>query len=424
MMNRRVITWRPAPRIGRLAAAAVIAIGAAIVTRHAGFLLLAAPALGALAVTARRGGPAEMTIAVEVSASRCFEGEEVGISVTLTSPVVLDEISFQLEVAPTVALVSPAAAQIAVGETSACGEWVVRPGRWGRRTPGVVHVRCRSGGGTWQASIAEPCAAMEIFPHAPPAGAQLVPADLLRRIGDHAARTAGAGVEFSSIRGYRPGDRLRDVNWAVSSRRGDLHVNERSALRAADVVLVVDAFSEVGPAGDSTLDVAVRGAAALATAHLRTGDRVGVVALGGVPRWLGPAAGARQFYRIAEMVFDVRHDSVVAPDLDRIPRTALPPGALVVLFSPLLDERALGAVTDLRERGLAVIVIDVLRYEPPALPRSPVSGLAVRLWRLDRVALRRTLARLGVPVLDWDAGASLDAVLSPVRRFPARAGRS
>ena len=385
-MSRPVITWRPAPRLGRLAAAAVITIGAAIVTRHAGFLLLAAPALGALAVTSRRGEPAEMTVAVEASAPRCFEGEEVGISVTLTSPVVLDEISFRLEVAPTVALVSPAATQVVVGEAGARGEWVVRPGRWGHRSPGVVHVRCRSGGGTWQAGLAEPGAAMEIFPHPPP-------------------------------------DRLRDMNWAVSSRRGALHVNQRSALRAADLVLVVDAFSEVGPAGDSTLDVAVRGVAALATAHLRTGDRVGVVALGGVLRWLGPAAGARQFYRIAEMVFDVRRDSVGTPDLDRIPRTALPPGALVILFSPLLDERALGAVTDLRERGLAVIVVNVLRYEPPALSRSPVSGLAVRLWRLDRVALRRTLARLGVPLLDWEAGAGLDAVLSPVRRLPQRAGR-
>ena len=422
-MSRPVITWRPAPRLGRLAAAAVITIGAAIVTRHAGFLLLAAPALGALAVTSRRGEPAEMTVAVEASAPRCFEGEEVGISVTLTSPVVLDEISFRLEVAPTVALVSPAATQGVVGEAGARGEWVVRPGRWGHRSPGVVHVRCRSGGGTWQAGLAEPGAAMEIFPHPPPAGAQLVPADLLRRIGDHAARTAGAGIEFSGIRGYLPGDRLRDMNWAVSSRRGELHVNQRSALRAADLVLVVDAFSEVGPAGDSTLDVAVRGVAALATAHLRTGDRVGVVALGGVLRWLGPAAGARQFYRIAEMVFDVRRDSVVTPDLDRIPRTALPPGALVILFSPLLDERALGAVTDLRERGLAVIVVNVLRYEPPALSRLPVSGLALRLWRLDRVALSRTLARLGVPLLDWEAGAGLDAVLSPVRRLPQRAGR-
>lgn len=422
-MSRRVITWRAAPRLGRLAAAVVIAVGAAIVTRHASLLLLAAPVLGALAVTTRRGEPAEVNATVEVSASRCFEDEEVGISVTLTSPVVLDEILFQLEVAPAVGLVSQPATHIVLGEATARRDWVVRPGLWGRRTPGVVHVRCRSGG-TWQADIDEPCAPIEIFPHPPPVHARLVPADLLRRIGDHVARTAGAGIEFSGIRGYLPGDRLRDVNWVVSSRRGGLHVNQRSALRAADVVLVVDAFSEVGPAGDSTLDVAVRGAAALATAHLRTGDRVGVVALGGVLRWLGPAAGDRQFYRIAEMVFDIRHDSAVTPDLDRIPRTALPPGALVVLFSPLLDERALGAVTDLRERGLAVIVVNVLRHEPPVVPRSPVSGLAVRLWRLDRVALCTSLARLGVPVLDWETGADLDAALSPAQHLPRLARRS
>ena len=101
--------------------------------------------------------------------------------------------------------------------------------------------------------------APEIFPHPPPARARLVPLDLLRRIGEHQARTPGQGIEFAGIRDYVVGDRLRDVNWAVSSRRRRLHVNQRAADRAADLVVMLDAFSEVGPPGDSTLDVAVRG---------------------------------------------------------------------------------------------------------------------------------------------------------------------
>jgi uncharacterized protein (DUF58 family) len=213
------------------------------------------------------------------------------------------------------------------------------------------------------------------------------------------------------------------VNWAVSSRRRRLQVNQRAADRAADLVLMIDAFSEVGPPGDSTLDVAVRGAAALATAYLRAGDRVGVVTLGGMLRWLTPDTGGRHFYRIIEMVFDIRHDSVVTPDLDRIPRTALPPAALVVLFSPLLDERAIGAVTDLRERGFSLIVVDVLRHEPPAGQRSSLPGLAARLWRLDRAALRASLADLAVPVVTWDTGDNASAALAPLRGLPLRAGR-
>lgn len=179
---------------------------------------------------------------------------------------------------------------------------------------------------------------------------------------------------------------------------------------------MIDGFSEVGPDGDSSIDVSVRGAAAVASAHLRAGDRVGAVALGGMLRWLGPGTSGRQFYRIAEMLFEVRNDSVVTPDLDRIPRTALPPGALVILFSPLLDQRAIGAVTDMRERGFALVVVDVLRHEPPVLSGYPAAALTVRLWRLDRAALRTSLAGLGVPVVPWSTDDALDAAIAPLRR--------
>jgi len=53
---------------------------------------------------------------------------------------------------------------------------------------------------------------------------------------------------------------------------------------------MIDALSHTGPPGDNTLDLAVRGAAGLATAYLRAGDRVGAVALGGMLRRLVPAA--------------------------------------------------------------------------------------------------------------------------------------
>ncbi len=140
-------------------------------------------------------------------------------------------------------------------------------------------------------------------------------------------------------------------------------------------------------------------------------------------RWLSPGASGRKFYRIAQRMFDVRNDSVVTPDLDRIPRTALPPGALVILFSPLLDQRAIGSITDLRERGFALVVVDVLRHEPPVAARSPESVLTVRLWRLDRAALRTSLAGLGVPVVRWSSDEALDAALAPLHRVPVPARR-
>jgi uncharacterized protein (DUF58 family) len=404
----------------RLATVAVISVIAAVLTRQASLLLLGVPALAALAAVGHGRKPPVPGGSVTASPLRCFEGEEIEVIATVTAPV--DEASFQLQLGPAVTLAEGQPVQVVVAEEAAQARWVVRPQAWGRHLVAVVRVRCRSEG-AGQVDLTLRPELAEVFPHPPPARATLLPADLLRRIGDHTATATGAGIEFSGIRGYQPGDRLRDVNWAVTSRLGQPFINQRAALRAADLVVMVDAFSDVGPPGETTLDVAVRGAAGLATAYLRTGDRVGVVVLGGVLKWLAPSPGNRQFFRIVEMAFGMRFPSEVTPDLDRVPRIALPPRALVVLFSPLLDRRALNAVADLRQRGVSLVIVDVLRYEPPADPRLPISALAVRLWRLDREALRANLAGLGVPVLRWDSGTGLEGAQAALRGRPVGAVR-
>jgi uncharacterized protein (DUF58 family) len=57
-------------------------------------------------------------------------------------------------------------------------------------------------------------------------------------------------------------------------------------------------------------------------------------------------------------------------------------------------------ITDLRRRGHAVVVVDVLDdREPPIRNSSKLDALALRLWRLDRIAVRRGLSDLGVAVV-------------------------
>jgi uncharacterized protein (DUF58 family) len=409
------MNWHPSARARSLATAALLALVAAVLTGHAALVLLAAPALGALALLPRRRPP-ELDIDVTLSSSRCFEGEEVTITATVRAAPSLDEVILELQPAARVTLAgaSPRTqAFLRAGRTSA--RWVIRPERWGRISPGTVRVAGRSG--ALQTSRRIELGPLEVFPRTNRLRPRWVPAELLRRIGEHTGRAVGDGVEFAGIRPYVPGDQLRDVNRAVSIRRGQLHVNQRSAARAADLVVMIDAFGDSGPVSERTLDLAVHGAAALVTAYLRVSDRVGLVVLGGLLRWLGPAAGDRQFYRIAEMMLAARYDSFVTPDVGRIPRTALPPGTLVVVFSPLLDPRGFGAIADLRRRGFPLIVVDTLRDEPPPGTRAD-TRLALRLWRLDRTATRSGLRALGIPVLGWDTGTELDSVLAPLRQPP------
>ena len=415
--------WHPSPRAANLATAALLGLLAAILTGHAALVLLAAPALGALALLPRRRPPAP-DVTVALSGTRCFEGEEVTVTATIGVPGghPLDEITAELMPTPRVELVSGAAAQVFLHEGWVTATWVVRPGRWGRYPPGAVLARAGLGGA--QVLIRAEPGPLEVFPRPARMRPRLVPAELLRRIGEHTGRAVGAGTEFAGLRPYQPGDQLRDVNRAVSVRRGQLHVNQRAAERAADLVIMIDAFGPAeGAVADRTLDLAVHGAATLAAAYLRVSDRAGVVVLGGALRWLGPAHGDRQFYRITELLLQARYDSWVTPDLDRIPRTALPPGTLAVIFSPLLDPRGLAALTDLRRRGFPLVVVDTLRDEPPAVARPADAGLALRLWRLDRAATRSALRALGVPVLPWTDDAELDSVLAPLRRPPGGARR-
>jgi uncharacterized protein (DUF58 family) len=117
----------------------------------------------------------------------------------------------------------------------------------------------------------------------------------------------------------------------------------------------------------------------------------------------------------------------------------LPPGALVVVFSPLLDQRFVEALRDMRERGFSIIVVDVLNTEPPARrritwqgglggirvssPRADTDRLARRLWRMEQDAIRFSLRELGVPVVHWDGEEPLDLPLAAHTRRPMAARR-
>ena len=53
---------------------------------------------------------------------------------------------------------------------------------------------------------------------------------------------------------------------------------------------MIDALAAPAPVADRSLDLAVHAAAAVVTAYLRVSDRVGIVVLGGLLRWLAPAS--------------------------------------------------------------------------------------------------------------------------------------
>jgi uncharacterized protein (DUF58 family) len=235
--------------------------------------------------------------------------------------------------------------------------------------------------------------------------------------GNEVSRLHGDGIEFSDIRPYVAGDRPRHINWRLSTRTGHLHINEMHPERNTDIVIFLDLFSDVRSGGEGTLDYAVRAAASLAEHYLDRRDRVGVIGFGGVLRWLMPAMGSTQIYRIVDALID---SEVVLSHfwrgIDVIPPGTLPPKSLIVALTTLIDGRAVDALLDLRARGFDLAVVEVMP-EPFAAPGThEAAQLAHRIWHLDRAATRLRYRRLGVPIVPWKPGEPLGPALAGDRQ--------
>jgi uncharacterized protein (DUF58 family) len=320
-----------------------------------------------------------------------------------------------------------------VGAAAADGpraRFTFSPQRWGRRQIGTLDVVLRDRWRLAEGHLTVNLPALDCYPAPAQQRTQVVLSRLPNRLGEHAARSFGEGIEFAGVREYAPGDRQRSINWPASTRRGRLQVNTFAAERSQDVVLLVDGTSDVGEPGSSALDLALRGAAAAARAYLDARDRVGVITYHwSSVGWLGPGLGRRQVYRIIDSML-ASERGVAAPGVSaqgtsmrRLPRAALPPGALVVVFSPLLDQRFVEILRDMRERGFTILVVDVLNADPPVRPRS-TDRMARRVWRMEQEAIRFSLRELGVPVVHWDGIGSLDLPLARYTRRPLIASGS
>ena len=86
--------------------------------------------------------------------------------------------------------------------------------------------------------------------------------------------------------------------------------------------------------------------------------------------------------------------------IDTIPPRTLPPKALVIAVTPLLDERSIAALLDLRARGYDLVVVEV-SPEEIVQTGDGIDALAYRLWLLQRAALRARFERAGVAVAQW-----------------------
>lgn len=115
------------------------------------------------------------------------------------------------------------------------------------------------------------------------------------RYGQQSSRLYGRGMDYAESRIYQAGDDVRRLDWRLTARSGKLHTKLFQEDREGCLLVLLDTHSSMnfGTRQRFKSVQAARAAALAAWYATRAGERVGVLAFGGVDHLLRPQAGPR-----------------------------------------------------------------------------------------------------------------------------------
>jgi uncharacterized protein (DUF58 family) len=225
-----------------------------------------------------------------------------------------------------------------------------------------------------------------------------------------AARGAGRGTEFDSLREYVPGDDVRSIDWRATARRSAVAVRTYRPERDRRVVLVLDTGrTSAGRVGDEPrLDHALDAALLLSALAFRAGDRVDLIAHDAVPRAVIERASlaslSDRMALLEPALVEANHEATLGQTL-RIARRR----SLIVLFTDLVpavvEESLLPSLAPLLRRHTVLIAaLADPRVAELVGARGDVSDVygaaAAERAQAERRRLAGLLRRRGVEVVD------------------------
>lgn len=228
------------------------------------------------------------------------------------------------------------------------------------------------------------------------------------------SRRGGSGLDFLTIREYQPGDSLRKINWKVSQRGNQtLYTNIFEQEQVADVGIILDARQHVNlVAGhDSIFENSVSAAASLAELFIGDGHRVSLLVYGSGKQRVFPGYGRLQQRRMLDTI------SAVTPVLnfaltnfDNLPVRFFAPKSQIVLISPIVRED-IPYIRKMVMRGYGVMLVSPNPIKFIAKARGDTDSLGYRFAIAERTFMLQQLRQIGVQVVDWETGESLNSTL-------------
>lgn len=391
-------------------------------------LALAAPFAAVLALGMRSVRPIEVSGRISFESATSFEGDEVQGTIELIRPkgmiatISVDNRAGWSAVDPEPALIWT----IGPSGDKVTAAFTLRAETWGRHRLGAVNIALRRPFGVtvWEA-VHDDSPSFNVLPNPEHLRQLLPPPASQSTAGVHISRLVSDGFDFAELRPFATGDRLRDVNWRASARFDQLQTNRRHPDRSGEIVLLLDTFADgvatTSVTAQAALTRAARAAWSAAQLHLNVQDRVGLAAQGRVVTQLRPRSGDRARYELLNTLLSIGGMVTAGESAHgRQTLSRLPANALIMAFTPLIDQRFAADLLALHRAGrpLMVVQIDLEDLYPP--PVDPADVLARRIFALSIEQWHDDLVNSGVPLARWTAETDLGGIVGALNRLHRR----
>src|SRR5258705_8116342 len=178
--------------------------------------------------------------------------------------------------------------------------------------------------------------------------------------GSHAMRerTLQATPLATTVRPWAPGDAFNRIHWRSTARHGDIQVKEFDLEQTADawIILDLDRAAQAGTGDESTVEAAVRVAAAVADKAILENRAVGLTVNAHRTALLPADRGSRQHLKIMQLLAAVDGDGST-PLVETLVATAgrLRRGMTAIVITASTDPTWIRPIAALRGRGIATV---------------------------------------------------------------------
>jgi uncharacterized protein (DUF58 family) len=211
-----------------------------------------------------------------------------------------------------------------------------------------------------------------VYPRLEPIPLWRLPAANLEGSHSTPERTHQATPLATTVRQWAPGDSFNRIHWKSTARTGEIQVREFDLEQTADAWIILDLQRSVqaGRGDESTIEAAIRAAAAIADKALAENRSVGMTVNGHRVTHLPTDRGGRQHLKMMQLLAAVDGDGSV-PLVEALVTTVsrLRRGMTAVVITPSLDQSWIRPLATLRARGVGCVVVtlDTGAYTQAAL---------------------------------------------------------